>query len=393
MTINDIKTPCFVLEQDKLLSNVRSFKAALDSRFPKNQLGYSVKTNSAPVLLSLLKDEGCFAEVVSYNEYNLAKAKGFQASQIVYNGPLKDRETFKDAIVAGAYVNIDTKRELEWLKDLPKDKKYGVGLRLILNLMEISPEDCKDGEMYSRFGFSDENSEFSDALGLIAGLGNVEVVGLHLHRTSKTRSLQVYRNICTYALRVIEKYGIEPQSLDLGGGYYGDMPGKPTYQDYVDVIADTLAQRLDTDLITIILEPGNALIASPFTFYSSVIDTKYIGSDRIVVIDGSRNDIDPFFHKTDYFKTVITDMLGRNFESRQVVIGCTCLENDRLFLMTDSPVLCVGDVIRFSFVGAYTLCLSPLFSRYFPNIYLQIGDTFELSRPSWTEKDYLQSDN
>ena len=393
MKINNIQTPCFVLEQDKLLANVSSFKSALNNRFPKNHLGYSVKTNSAPVLLSILKEEGCYAEVVSYNEYNLAKAKGFLPSQIVYNGPMKDKETFIEAIIGGAYVNIDTKRELYWLKDLPEEGKFGVGLRLNLNLMDISPEDCKDGEIYSRFGFSDENSEFSDALEFIAGLNNVEVVGLHLHRTSKTRSLQVYKNICNYALKVIEKYAIKPEYLDLGGGYYGDMPGKPTYQDYVDVIADVLSSSLDTEKITVILEPGNAIIASPFTFYSSVIDTKYIGDDYIVVIDGSRNDIDPFFHKNNYFKTIISDTEGRQTESRQVIVGCTCLENDRLFEMNDSPKLMTGDIIKFSFVGAYTLCLSPLFIRYFPNIYLQKGDTFKLSRLSWTETEYLQLDN
>lgn len=56
-------------------------------------------------------------------------------------------------------------------------------------------------------------------------------------------------------------------------------------------------------------------------------------------------------------------------------------------------MLKVADIIKFSFVGAYTSCLSPLFIRYFPNIYLQEGDNFTLVRPSWTEREYLQLDN
>ena len=76
MKIDRIETPCFVLELDKLLHNIKTFKEALNSRFDNNILAYSVKTNSTPVLLDYINKEGCFAEVVSYHEYNLALACG-----------------------------------------------------------------------------------------------------------------------------------------------------------------------------------------------------------------------------------------------------------------------------------------------------------------------------
>ena len=390
MKISSIKTPCFVLEADKLFQNIRAFKTALDSRFEHNVLGYSVKTNSTPALLDIIKEEGGFAEVVSYHEYKLAMSLGFQSDRIVYNGPLKDQETFLHALQNGAIVNIDTKRELTWLRLLPSDKVYSVGLRVNLNLLKISPEDCKDKEDYSRFGFSSENNEFAEAVNYINELGNVRLAGLHLHRTSKTRSLEVYYNICRYAINVVQQNNLTLDYIDIGGGYYGDMPGKPTYKDYVDTIADSLSPFFDTSKLTLIVEPGNAIIASPLTFYSSVIDTKQIGDNRIVVLDGSRNDIDPFFHKTDYFKSFLTDNQNRDKARNQVYVGCTCLENDRLFEMSDYYESQIGDVIRFSFVGAYTTCLSPLFIRYFPRIYVQKGDEFYISREEWTADNYLQ---
>ncbi len=390
MNINKIQTPCYVLEEDKLLHNIKTFKEALNNRFNNNILGYSVKTNSTPVLLDYINKEGCYAEVVSYHEYSLALSCGFKANRIVYNGPLKNKETFLHAIQNGAYVNIDSKRELDWLCDLPSEGRYSVGLRVNLDLQKISPDDCKDKEDFSRFGFSSENEEFLEALNYIRNLGNVNVRGLHLHRTSKTRSLDLYRNICKYGIKIVEKYHLNLDYLDIGGGYYGDLPGKPTYQDYVDTIADSLSVYFDTSKLTVIVEPGNAIIASPFTFYSSVIDIKNIGSNRVVVIDGSRNDIDPFFHKTDYFKSFIPVQKDRLLIPRQVFVGCTCLENDRLFVLNNHYEVRVGDIIKFSFVGAYTICLSPLFIRYFPRIYVQNGNELLLSREEWTEKDYLQ---
>jgi diaminopimelate decarboxylase len=390
MNINKLKTPCFVIETDRLLHNIRSFKTALDSRFKHNVLSYSVKTNSTPALLSVIKDEEGFAEVVSYHEYNLAILLGFAPNQIVYNGPLKDQETFLHALENGAIVNIDTKRELLWLSLLPSNKVYNVGLRVNLNLMEISPEDCKDKEDYSRFGFSTENDEFEEAVNMISKLGNVKLAGLHLHRTSKTRSLDVYQNICRYAIKVVKQYNLDLDYIDVGGGFYGDMPGKPIYNDYVDVIAESLSSFFDISKLTLIVEPGNAIIASPFTFYSSVIDTKQIGNKRIVVLDGSRNDIDPFFHKSDYFKSFLTYCENRAIVKNQVYVGCTCLENDKLFEINNHFESQVGDIIKFSFVGAYTICLSPLFIRYFPRIYVQKGDEVYLSREEWNADNFLQ---
>lgn len=389
MKENEIRTPCFVLELDKLKDNICKFKDALNARFPCNILGYSVKTNSTPILLDHIRDNGCYAEVVSYSEYNLAMAKGFPSKRIIYNGPLKDKETFIHAITNGARVNIETKRELLWLLELPKQEKYGVGIRVNLNLMQISPEDCKEGEDFSRFGFSENNGELEEAIYEISKIPNVKLLGLHLHRTSKTRSVEVYSNIAKYAIEIVNKYKLKLDYLDVGGGFYGNMLGKPTFSDYINTIADVLSSHFDCTKLELIVEPGNAIIASPYTFYSSVIDMKRVNDKWIAVIDGSRNDIDPFFHKTDYFKDIKTS--GNNgVVTSQVVVGCTCLENDRLFEIRNNELLSVGDRIKFNCVGAYTTCISPLFIRYFPRVYTKSGSNFILVHDEWTHREYLQ---
>lgn len=94
MQLSNLKTPCFILDSDKLVSNVLEFKRALNSRFSNHCIGYSIKTNSLPYMLHMLNELGCYAEVVSYTEYALALQVGFEKSHIVYNGPAKDKETF-----------------------------------------------------------------------------------------------------------------------------------------------------------------------------------------------------------------------------------------------------------------------------------------------------------
>jgi len=387
--MDKLKTPCFILDAGRFRRNASSFKEALDSRFSESILAYSVKTNSSPALLPLVRECGCYAEVVSYTEYDLAIASGFSPEHIIYNGPLKSRETFISAIRGGSIVNIDTKRELDWLEEEADGREMRIGIRVNLNLMEISPEDCKTGEEFSRFGFSDQNGELAEAIARLRNIRGVRICGLHLHRTSLTRSLEVYGRIACYANEIVRKYELKPSYIDMGGGFFGDMPGKPSYREYTDVIADSL---FSTEL-TIIVEPGNALVASAFSFRTQIIDEKMVSGVRILVCDGSRNDVDPFFHKKDYSKTFLCDFSGRCIERRQLVAGCTCLENDRLFELTGHPRLEVGDEMEFAATGAYTMALSPLFIRYFPRVYVIDDCGCRLYAEEWNEKDYLKIKN
>ncbi len=60
---------------------------------------------------------------------------------------------------------------------------------------------------------------------------------------SLTRSLNVYRNICKYAIRIINSLGLELDYIDVGGGYFGDKPNAPTYKEYVDTIYSSLLEE------------------------------------------------------------------------------------------------------------------------------------------------------
>ena len=120
---------------------------------------------------------GCKAEVVSHDEYRLARLCGFAPNDIIYNGPMKSWETFHEAMVGGAIVNIETKRELQWLDRLSEGHVYNVGLRLNINISKVSPEDADGEDDNSRFGFSDETDEFADAVNFISSRSKLRLAG------------------------------------------------------------------------------------------------------------------------------------------------------------------------------------------------------------------------
>ena len=393
MYFEELRTPCFIFDEEEFKRGIDEFRGALESRFTRVGIGYSVKTNSLPYAMRMAGRLGCMAEVVSHDEYELARLCGFNPVKIIYNGPMKSKETFLEAVCGGAVVNLETKREIEWLKELPAVSEYNIGIRLNINISHVSPEDADGEDDNSRFGFSDETREFAEALDKIKALSNVRLVGLHIHRTTHSRFPRFYERSIEYAASIIRKYDLTLDYLDVGGGYFGIFPNKPTFSDYAEAFHAPL-KRHGFENLRIIIEPGNALTASPFAFLSEVIDVKRVDSGtRFLTTDGSRNDIDPFFHKSDYIRKILYRSEDRSVEPLQIVAGCTCLEYDRMFSIEDMPRLEVGDRILYHNVGAYTMTLSPQFIRLWPRVYAKDknGNFQEVRRPSHAS-DIIASD-
>ncbi|MGV8963844.1 MAG: diaminopimelate decarboxylase [Candidatus Saccharimonadaceae bacterium] len=389
MILKSIETPAYIIRKNILKESIESFKIVLNKNFSKSILSYSLKTNSLPYVLKMIKYYNAYAEVVSHDEYELAKLIGFKIENIVYNGPLKSKETFLEALKNGAIVNIETKLEIEWLKDLPQDISYSIGIRINIDLGLISPEDAKEDEYYSRFGFSVENGEFKNALLKLSEFANVKLKGLHVHRTTQTRSIDIYEKIGTYVGYISNKYSLSLSYVDMGGGFYGIMDNKPSFQDYCNAIKKGLKKNINLENLTIIVEPGSAIAASAIDFISSVVDVKKIRDFYVITTDGSRNDVDPFYRKKNYFYEIVSDDLDEEKVSLQIVCGGTCLENDKMFKINDKSLLQVGDKILYKKVGAYTMSLSPLFIRFFPDIYIEENDNYCLARKKWSASDFF----
>ena len=383
-----LQTPCYILDVDELRRSINGFQYALSTNFQKFLVGYSVKTNSTPYCIQKAGDFGAYAEVVSHDEYTLALLCGFSLERIIYNGPMKSKETFLEAVGGSAILNIETKRELLWLKELDASQTYEVGLRLNINISQVSEEDADGDNDNSRFGFSDETGEFIDAVNFINGLPNVKLAGLHIHRTAHSRSIRFYERSIAFACSLIKKYNLKIDYLDVGGGYFGIFPSKPTYREYSAAFFNVLKAN-DLENILLIVEPGNALVASCFSFLSEVIDAKQVEKDTwFITTDGSRNDVDPFFRKSGYMDEELYSQSASTVK-KQIIAGCTCLEYDRLFTLENKPLLSVGDRILYHNVGAYTMCLTPMFIRYLPNIYAFEDGGFKLVREKWTASEYV----
>lgn len=393
MIYNELNTPCFVVNKQILDGGISLLTSSLEKYWNNYIVGYSFKTNSLPWVVDYAKKNGFYAEVVSDDEYELARLMDFADDKVVYNGPIKSKKTFLEALNRGCIVNIDTKREITWLKELPKDKDYSVGIRINFDIESACPAESACGDEGGRFGFCYENGEFKKAIDLINLIENVSVSGIHLHCSSKTRSLNIYKAIAQMACKIKEEFGVNFEYIDIGGGFFGGMDNRPKFPDYIKLVSEILSKSYDVKKTKLIVEPGMSLIGPAVDFVTSVIDVKDTTYNRFVITDGSRTNVDPLMTKSAYFDEIIYQSHDRAEMEKQVICGFTCMEHDRLFVLKNGKELKVDDKIVYHKVGAYTMCLSPLFIKYFPNVLLNDNGKLTVIRDKWDAKAYSQYSN
>lgn len=391
-----IQTPYFVIDEAILQKYYNMLTDSLKQNWNNYLVGYSFKTNSLPWLVSFVKKNGAFAEVVSEDEYSLARYLGFENSEIVYNGPYKGEQSFRDVLLAGGYVNLDSQMELSWLTKLASeypDRNFEVGVRANFNLEKMCPGETTMGEVSGRFGFCYETGKFAQALSILQKISNVSVVGLHLHSSSKSRSVNIFRSIAKMACQLKEEFNLKLSYVDLGGGYCGGMEGRPEYPDYFPAVAEELSKCFSPAETKIIVEPGISLISKCTTFVTSIFDTRDIKGTRYVMTDGSRFNIDATMIKSSHLfhlKKSEEYTAKRPVMNEQIISGFTCMECDRLFTYENQPELVPGDKIIYENVGGYTMSLNPLFIQYFPAVYVRKDGKLIQVRRKWTPADYVQ---
>ena len=137
-------SPFYIMNPDVYEENVKSFADAFRKRYDKLIVGYSFKTNYVPALCHRAKQLGCYAEVVSDMEMDLAISLGFD--HIIFNGPIKRGNALIKAIEHGAIINIDAEYEVDYLCQYHQkhpEKMIKIGLRL--NVMLTDPTCCFSG--------------------------------------------------------------------------------------------------------------------------------------------------------------------------------------------------------------------------------------------------------
>lgn len=386
-------SPFYIMDGDRYKKNINDFVNAFKKRYEKVIAGYSFKTNYVPALCQIAKGEGCFAEVVSEMEYELAKKIGFE--YIIFNGPIKRPSIFKKALEHNVIINLDSEYEVDMVCEYAKEHSEAeikVGMRININLTdENGNSTIQCGLRFGRFGFPDDI--IGKNIDKLRKAG-IKIISIHGHTSTSDRAVLNYKIITQHMLNTCEKYDLNDlEYFDIGGGYFGaapegmDLTGRPKYEDYANCVIDEVekSEWFMTIKPYIVIEPGSSVVSNVFKYYTKVYQNKKVGKVNFVMVDGTVFDVKPTMHSNNLPHDVY-----RALDDSETyvcdVVGSTCMEKDVILKDVVLPKLANGDFIQFRGVGAYTICLTPTFINFLePILTLENGEYVEVRRRQTVE--------
>lgn len=354
--------PHYLFDREGFGQNINELLEAFLPRYGNFAMAYSFKTNYLRAACDTVREKGCFAEVVSPQEYAYAKRLGFPDSRIVYNGVIPAGDKLV-VLAAGGMVNIDSLAEYERLAWLAQEfsTPMRIGIRVNLDVPWAT----------SRFGIPPEGDDFAAIMESISQNSFVSLGGFHSH-VHGGRNVLCWVERATALIDLAKQYGAK--YIDLGGGMWGKMPeelkaqfkSKPnTYQEYGEAIGGLFAEAFPDESVKLIVEPGIGLVGSEMECISHVVGIKEIRGKQYVQLD-INGAATAFDYNCDANRIRKPFHIIRTGAGQPVallnadLVGTTCTEIDVL-VRDYCGVLAVGDIVAFENVGAYSLVTSRQF--------------------------------
>lgn len=369
--IKEYDSPLYVFHENEFVENYNNLLDSFRRIYLKYNIGYSYKTNYTPYICKLVKSLGGLAEVVSEMEYELAKKIGYRNDEIIYNGPVKGAGLFEHLLNDGI-ANIDSLDELETVVEFAQ--KHPHSLCRIAFRVNI---DIGQG-FISRFGLDayedDCECELSKAFHKVAGINNIDVVGLHCH-VGKSRSLEAWNNRIKIMFKLIDRYFGDtiPEFIDFGSGMNSVMEPElakqfndkvPSFDEYAFLLAGAMKEKYGSlpydKQPWLYTEPGTTLVSGCMSFLSKVITIKNVKGQTYVTFDCSGGNMGDICH----LKRLPITIYKRGNKSinceNAIFVGYTCLEHDHIYEGFKGEIA-VRDIVQFRNIGSYSNVFKPPF--------------------------------
>lgn len=385
---NEYGEAFYLLDSKQFKKNYQELKNAFSSVYSAFNIAYSYKTNYTPKLCKIVNDLGGYAEVVSEMELELALRIGVVPGRVIWNGPIKNPDEAERFLLLGGILNVDSLDELVQLRTIIEDhpdKRFKLGIRVNF--------DVGDGVL-SRFGFDVWGDDFKECLDFVTMTPNVDFVNLQCHYAK--RNAEYWPARVNGMIELIDRIGIVPARIDLGGGMFGKMADSlkaqfsatiPDYSVYAETVKP-FADHFGDQGPELIVEPGSALVGDCMQFVGTVKTIKRIRDKWFASVLASQKNIS-MAGVNPPIEIVPMGGESRYYDGIDLV-GYTCIEGDVLFKDFRGE-LAKGDAVVIGNCGSYSIVMKPPFILpNFPVLDISEGKT-ELIKRGETYGDLFQT--
>ena len=220
--IQDVPTPFHVYDEKGIRENARRINKAFSWNKGFREY-FAVKALPNPVILQILKEEGCGVDCSSLTELMLSEVCGFSGSDIMFSSNQTPVEDMKKAYELGAYINLDDATMVDFL-----DRVAGVPENIFCRYNPggtFQLGESKEGFQVmdkpgdAKYGMTEE--QMIDSYKKLAAKG-AKNFGIHAFLASNTISDAYYPELAgilfQLAVRVQKATGVHIAYINLSGG-------------------------------------------------------------------------------------------------------------------------------------------------------------------------------
>lgn len=327
---------------------------------PGFRVNYSAKANSNPMLLRVIRSEGCVVDAMSPGELHLNELAGFTPDEITYVCNNVSEEELKQAASHGCVVSVDS---LSQLKSFGNAVPGGrVMIRFNPGIGAGHSSKVVTGGKKTKFGV---DPDMLPQVQNILAQYDLKLVGINQHIGSLFMEASPYLDAMKVLLAMAEHLldlGYPLEVIDFGGGFgmpYHKYEGEPRMDMKAlgEAIHTCLSDWVEKTGYTgaFFVEPGRYVVAECGAVLGTVQATKnngphlYAGTDigfnvlaRPMLYDAF-HDVEIFREKGQPDETLV----------EQTIVGNICESGDILAKDRKLPLIRKGDVIAMLDAGAY----------------------------------------
>ncbi len=354
---------------------------------------FAVKALPNPVILRIMKEEGCGLDCSSATELTLAQACGFRDGEIMFSANAMPPEEYEQARALGAIVNLDDASDLDILAahgGIPEQicLRYNPGGDFSIgNTIMGNPGEAKYGM---------PADQLEDTLRRAGGMGVIRF-GLHAFLSSNTMAESYYPELAGILLRLGKelegKTGLRFSFINLSGGI--GIPYRPD-QPEVDIqaVGEGVRRAYETVCpeggIAVKSELGRWMTGPCGWLVTRAVHEKKTYRDYIGVDACAADLMRPAMYGAYHHITVCGK---RDAEENRTydITGCLCENNDKFAVQRRMPEIGIGDLLVIHDTGAHGYAMGYNYNgrlRSAEILYTAQGG-YRMIRRAETAKDYF----
>tara|TARA_B100000401_G_C52811758_1_gene724251 strand:- start:2612 stop:3763 length:1152 start_codon:yes stop_codon:yes gene_type:complete len=356
---NKLSTPFYYYDIEILNRNLIRLSNCLK---PNNKVHFSVKSNTNPRILNIIKQNGIGIDAVSFNEVNHCLKNGFNSNDIVFAGVGKTDQDIEEGIKNNiSYFNVESFQELDVIDKISKglSKKTNVSIRINPNIKSETNKKIQTGSDEDKFGI-DLND--INEIPKLNKLSNINITGIHFHIGSQLLDLSPFKVLCEVNNDItsfLKDKGLKIKNINVGGGLginYDDPENNivSNFKDFINLFNNKINLEKHQ---SIHFELGRSIVGQCGFLISRILYSKKSYNKNFLILDsGMNNLIRPALYNSKHKISNISSKHKRymNYD----IVGPICESTDTFARNYELPKSDRGDLVVIHSCGAYAESMS-----------------------------------